>query len=56
MFKGLGNLSSLVKQAQEMGGRLQSLNEELKKRRVVGRYAFPVSRSLRFAAPDPGVA
>jgi DNA-binding YbaB/EbfC family protein len=37
MFKGLGNLSSLVKQAQEMGGRLQSLNEELKKRRVVGR-------------------
>jgi nucleoid-associated protein EbfC len=37
MFKGLGNLTSLVKQAQEMGGKLQSINEELKKRRVVGR-------------------
>ena len=37
MFKGLGNLTSLVKQAQEMGGKLQTINEELKKRRVVGR-------------------
>ncbi|HEV2969098.1 MAG TPA: YbaB/EbfC family nucleoid-associated protein [Pirellulales bacterium] len=37
MFKGIGNLSSILKQAQEVGGRLQSLNEELKKRRVVGR-------------------
>ncbi len=37
MFKGLGNLSSLVKQAQEMGGRLQALNEDLKGRRVIGR-------------------
>jgi nucleoid-associated protein EbfC len=37
MFKGLGNLSSMLKQAQEMGGKLQSLNEELKKRRVIGR-------------------
>ena len=37
MFKGLGNLGSILKQAQEMGGKLQSVNEELKKRRVVGR-------------------
>jgi hypothetical protein len=37
MFKGLGNLGSLLKQAQEVGGRLRSLNDELKKRHVVGR-------------------
>ncbi len=37
MFKELGNLGSILKQAQEMSGRLQSLNEELKKRKVVGR-------------------
>jgi DNA-binding YbaB/EbfC family protein len=37
MFKGLGNLASMIKQAQQMGGRLQSLQEELKKQRAVGR-------------------
>jgi len=37
MFKGIGNLGSLLKQAQEVGGKLRSLNEELKKKRVVGR-------------------
>jgi DNA-binding YbaB/EbfC family protein len=37
MFKGIGNLGSLLKQAQEVGGRLRSLNDELKKRRVIGR-------------------
>ena len=31
MFKGLGNLASMLKQAQQMGGRLQALQEELKK-------------------------
>ena len=37
MFEKLGNLSSLLKQAQEMSGKLQALNEELKKQKVVGR-------------------
>jgi nucleoid-associated protein EbfC len=37
MFKGLANLGSLVKQAQEMGGKLNALNDELKGKRVVGR-------------------
>ncbi|MEM8944788.1 MAG: YbaB/EbfC family nucleoid-associated protein [Planctomycetota bacterium] len=36
MFKGLGNLGSIMKQAQEMGGKMQQLNEELKSKRVVG--------------------
>lgn len=39
MFKGLGNLaniSSLIKQAQQMSGKLQQVNEELKTRRVEG--------------------
>ena len=39
MFKGLGNLAnlgSMLKQAQEMGNRMKSLNEELKSKRVVG--------------------
>jgi nucleoid-associated protein EbfC len=36
MFKGLGNLAGMLKQAQQMGSRLQALNEELKTRRVTG--------------------
>ncbi len=39
MFKGLGdiaNLGSLVKQAQEMGGKVKQLNEQLKLLRVTG--------------------
>jgi hypothetical protein len=39
VFKGLGNLAnlgSLIKQAQQMGGKLQQLNEELKTRRATG--------------------
>ena len=39
MLKGLGNLAnlgSLMKQAQQMGTRLQSLTEELKTKRVSG--------------------
>jgi DNA-binding YbaB/EbfC family protein len=39
MFKGLGNLAnlgSLMKQAQEMGGKMQQLTEELKTKRVTG--------------------
>ena len=39
MFKGLGNLKdlgSLLKQAQEMGGKMQAINEELKTKRTTG--------------------
>lgn len=37
MFKGLGNLASLMKQAQQMGTKLQAIQEELKKQRAIGR-------------------
>jgi hypothetical protein len=40
VFKGLGNLAnlgSLFKQAQEMGGKMEQLSEELKNKRVVGK-------------------
>jgi nucleoid-associated protein EbfC len=36
VFKGLANLGSLLKHAQQMGGRLQELNEQLKHRRATG--------------------
>ncbi len=39
MFKGLGNLAnmgSLMKQAQEMSGKMQQLTEEMKLERVTG--------------------
>ena len=39
MFKGLGNLAnigSLIKQAQQMGGKMQQIGEELKTRRAEG--------------------
>jgi DNA-binding YbaB/EbfC family protein len=36
MFKGLSNLASLVKQAQQIGGQMQQLNSQLKERRVTG--------------------
>ena len=36
MLKGLGNLASIVKTAQQMGGKIQEINEELKQRRAVG--------------------
>jgi hypothetical protein len=39
VFKGLGNLANLpamLKQAQEMGGKLEQLNAELKTKRVTG--------------------
>ncbi len=35
MFKGLGNLGS-VKQAQQLGGQMEQLTEELKNRRASG--------------------
>lgn len=36
MFKGLGNLTSLLQQAREIGGKMQNLSEELRQQRVVG--------------------
>jgi nucleoid-associated protein EbfC len=39
VFKGIGNLANfgaLVKQAQEIGGKMQALQEELKAKRVTG--------------------
>ena len=39
MFKGLGNLANigaLVKQAQEMGGKMQAIQEELKTKNATG--------------------
>jgi nucleoid-associated protein EbfC len=39
MFKGLGNLANLgtlMKQAQEMGGRMQAMQEELRGKRATG--------------------
>lgn len=36
MFKGLGNLSSLLKQAQEIGSRMKGINDELRNRQTTG--------------------
>jgi len=36
VFKGLSNLGSLLKQAQQIGGRMQELNEQLKRQTAVG--------------------
>jgi DNA-binding YbaB/EbfC family protein len=37
VFKSLSNLATLVKQAQQVGSRIQQVNEELKTRRVIGK-------------------
>jgi nucleoid-associated protein EbfC len=34
MFKGLGNLASLLRQAQQFSGKMQAINERLKGQRV----------------------
>ena len=36
MFKGLSNLGSILKQAQQIGGQMQQLTEQMKGRRVTG--------------------
>ena len=36
MFKGLGNLGALIKQAQQIGGQMGQITEEMRKRRVTG--------------------
>ena len=37
VFKGLTNLASLIKSAQQVGSRIQAVNEELKSKRVTGK-------------------
>ncbi len=36
MFKGLGNLASLMRNAQEIGGKIGDVSEQLKQRRASG--------------------
>ena len=36
MFKGLGNIAALLKQAQTIGPQMQGMSEELKAKRVTG--------------------
>jgi len=36
VFKDLGGIGSLLKQAQEMGGRIRELGDQLRSRRVTG--------------------
>jgi nucleoid-associated protein EbfC len=36
MFKGLANLGAMLKQAQQLGGQMGQISEEMKKRRVTG--------------------
>jgi nucleoid-associated protein EbfC len=36
VFKGLANLGTLLKQAQQIGGQMGQMTEEMRKRRVVG--------------------
>ena len=36
MFKGISDLAALIKQAQQIGGQIGQLTEEMKKRRVTG--------------------
>jgi DNA-binding YbaB/EbfC family protein len=39
MFKGLGNFASLLRQAQEVGSKMQEVNEQLRLKRVTGSSA-----------------
>jgi nucleoid-associated protein EbfC len=36
VFKGIANLGALIKQAQQLGGQMGQLTEEMRKRRVTG--------------------
>ena len=45
MFKGLPNLGSLLKQAQQIGGQMGQITEELKNCRVTGTAGGGWSRS-----------
>jgi hypothetical protein len=37
VFKGLSNLATLIKQAQQVGSRIQAVNDELRNRRCTGK-------------------
>lgn len=37
MFKGIANFATLLKQAQQMGSRIQAVNDELRTRRAIGK-------------------
>ena len=36
MFKSLGNIASIMKQAQQMGGKIEEVNQKLEAERVTG--------------------
>lgn len=36
MFKGLGNIANIMKQAQEMGSKMQAVQEQLKGKKTTG--------------------
>lgn len=36
MFKGIANLASIMRQAQQMGSKMQAVNEKLKTQRALG--------------------
>ncbi len=36
MFKGIGNMASMFRQAQQIGGKMDEINAQLKSRRVSG--------------------
>ena len=36
MFKGIGNIAQMFKQAQEMSGKMTEVNETLKSKKIVG--------------------
>jgi nucleoid-associated protein EbfC len=36
VLKGLGNIGALIKQAQQLGGQMGQITEEMRKRRVTG--------------------
>ncbi len=36
MFKGLGNMAQMLRQAQQMGGKMEEIGAQLKSRRVTG--------------------
>lgn len=36
MFKGIGNIASMMKQAREIGGRMEEVNEQLRQQRATG--------------------
>jgi nucleoid-associated protein EbfC len=36
VFKGLGNIANIMKQAQEMSGKMQAMQDELRNKRTTG--------------------